>query len=219
MHSSRAKPSSKTAPAAEDGDERIRARNERKILKAATAIFSRKGFDGTRIAEIAKQAELPKANVYYYFASKEEIYAAVIGRLLDGWDDALRHISLDRDPFESLEAYVQAKLDYSRRNADESRVFATEILRGARFLSRKDRHHMRLVTRRHVEIVDHWIANGKIRRVDPRHLFIILWSATQFYTDFETLACDALETPRLGVADYRAAAHTIVETVLRGLQP
>jgi TetR/AcrR family transcriptional regulator len=210
---------SKAKSANRDGDERIRTRNQRKILKAATLIFSRKGFDGTRIAEIADEAGLPKANVYYYFASKEEIYAAVIAHLLQGWDDALKHISRDRDPIESLEAYVRAKLDYSRRNVEESRMFAAEILRGAHFLSRKDRDHMRLVTKRHAEIVDHWIASGKIRPVDPRHLFIILWSTTQFYTDFETLACDALDGRRLKVSDYEAAARAIVATVLRGLQP
>ena len=98
-------------------------------------------------------------------------------------------------------------------------MFAAEILRGGQFLSRKDREHMRLVTRRHAEIIDHWIASGKIRPVDPRHLFIILWSATQFYADFETLACDALESRRLTLKDYEAAAGAIVATVLRGLQP
>ncbi|MGO4841980.1 TetR family transcriptional regulator, partial [Rhizobiaceae sp. 2RAB30] len=38
-------------------EERIRARNEAKILKAAVELFSRKGFDGTRIAEIAEASE------------------------------------------------------------------------------------------------------------------------------------------------------------------
>jgi AcrR family transcriptional regulator len=209
----------KPGPAPRDGGERIGARNERKILKAATAIFSRKGFDGTRIAEIADEAGLPKANVYYYFASKEAIYAAVIGRLLRGWDDALKHIAPEREPIEALEAYVRAKLDHARRNVEESRVFAAEILRGGRFLSRKDRSHMRAVTARHAGVVAHWAASGKIRPVDPRHLFILLWSATQFYADFETLACDALETRRLAARDWDAAARTIVATVLAGLTP
>jgi len=209
---------SKVKPAGNGGEGRIRTRNERRILKAATIVFSRKGFDGTRIAEIAKQAGLPKANVYYYFASKEEIYAAAIGHLIEGWDDALKHIAMDRDPIESLEAYVRAKLDYSRRNAEESRMFAAEILRGARFLSRKDRSHMRLATKRHAEVIEHWIASGKMRPVDPRHLFIMLWSSTQFYADFEPLVCDALEVRRLAGRDYEAAARTIVQTVLYGLQ-
>lgn len=221
MPSSKRPADAPSAPAKTEpgGDERIRARNMRKIVKAATGIFARKGFDGTRIAEVAKAAGLPKANVYYYFASKEEIYGAVIGHLIQSWDDALKHITPDSDPIEALEGYVRAKLDYSRRNSEESRVFANEILRGAPFLSRKDKAHMRLVTKRHVEIVNQWIASGQIRPVDPRHLFIVLWSTTQFYADFEMLACEALESSRLKASDYEGAARTIVETVLAGLRP
>lgn len=200
-------------------EERIRARNERRILRAATEIFSRKGFDGTRIAEIAQRAELPKANVYYYFPSKEDIYRAVIRRLIEGWDRALEEIRADREPEEALAAYVAAKIAYTRKNAAESRVFANEIIRGARFLGREHRAHMAAVTRERAEIIEGWIAAGKLAPVDPRHLFILLWSATQFYGDFEPLACDALGTKRLRVADYEAAARTITETVLRGLRP
>ncbi|MCB1444343.1 MAG: TetR family transcriptional regulator, partial [Rhizobiaceae bacterium] len=63
---------------ARDPEERIRERNRRLIIKAGIGIFARKGFDGTRIAEIAEASGLPKANVYYYFSSKEEIYTAII---------------------------------------------------------------------------------------------------------------------------------------------
>ena len=217
--SGRSATSSKRKPPNLRGEEKIRTRNIRVIIDAATLVFARRGFDGARIAEIADQAKLPKTNVYYYFSSKEEIYEAVIAELIKGWDDALAHISRDREPIEALEAYVRAKLEYSRRNVDKSRVFAAEILRGGQYLSRRDHDHMRLITRRHAEVIEHWIAAGKIRRVDPRHLFIMLWSATQFYADFETLACDALESSRLKVSDYDAAARTIVATTLRGLQP
>ena len=78
-------------------EERIRARNEKKILKTAVQLFSRKGFDGTRIAEIAELSGLPKANVYYYFSTKEAIYTTLIESLLAGWDRALEHITADRD--------------------------------------------------------------------------------------------------------------------------
>lgn len=198
-------------------EERIRERNQRKILKAAIEVFSRKGFDGTRIAEIAEGSGLPKANVYYYFASKEEIYTAVITHLIQSWDDALEHISPERDPAEALGAYVKAKLDYTRRNAAESRLFANEIIRGARFLTRKNRRHMQDVTKRHSKVIEGWIAAGRLKPVDPRHLFIMLWAATQFYADFEPLACDALDKPKLRASDFDAAAETITRTVLRGL--
>ena len=211
------KQNGEAAPSPGLAEEKIRERNQRKILKAATEIFSRKGFDGTRIAEIAERSGLPKANVYYYFASKEDIYTAAISHLIESWDKALEHISPEREPADALGAYVRAKLEYSRRNAAESRLFANEIIRGARFLNRKNRKHMQEVTERHAEVVDHWIAQGRLKTVDARHLFIMLWAATQFYGDFEPLVCDALNKTKLAVSDFDAAAETITRVVLDGL--
>ncbi|MBB6489286.1 TetR family transcriptional regulator C-terminal domain-containing protein [Rhizobium lusitanum] len=202
-----------------DPDEKIRERNIRLIIKAGIEIFSRKGYDGTRIAEIAEASGLPKANVYYYFSSKEQIYTAIIEHLLEGWDNALKYITADREPAEAFRLYIRAKLDYTRKNVAESRLFASEIIQGARFLKKKDRQHVRDVTDRHVAVVEAWIAEGKILPVDPRHLFIMLWASTQFYADFEPIAADGLKKPRLKVEDYEMAAKTIAETVLRGVLP
>lgn len=204
---------------ARDPEERIRERNIRLIIKAGIDVFARKGFDGTRIAEIAETSGLPKANVYYYFSSKEEIYTAIIGHLLASWDNALRYISPDREPAEAFKLYIKAKLDYTRKNMAESRLFASEIIQGARFLTKKDREHIRKVTDNHVAVVEGWIAAGKMLPVDPRHLFIMLWAATQFYSDFEPVAIDALNKQRLKAEDYDKAATTIAETILRGILP
>ena len=147
----------------EPNEERIRARNQRLILKAAIEVFSKKGFDGTPISEIAEKSGLPKANVYYYFESKEAIYRAVIAHLIQGWDDALTHIRPEADPRTALEGYVRAKLEYTRKNASESRLFASEIIRGAEYLTRADRQHMKDVTDKAVAIVDGWVAAGQPR--------------------------------------------------------
>jgi TetR/AcrR family transcriptional regulator len=205
------------AKVAKDPEERIRERNRWLILKAGIDVFSRKGFDGTRIAEIAEKSGLPKANVYYYFSSKEEIYTAIIAHLIDGWDDALKPISADSEPADAFRNYVKAKLEYTRKNVAESRLFASEIIQGARFLKKRDREHMRQITDRRVEVVEGWIAAGKMAPIDVRHLFIMLWAATQFYGDFEPLATDALRKSRLRTEDYVKAAETITETILNGV--
>lgn len=76
---------------------------------------------------------------------------------------------------------------------------------------------MRDVTDAHVAVVEGWIAAGKMLPVDPRHLFIMLWAATQFYAHFEPVAADGLRKTRLKAEDYDLAAKTIAETVLRGV--
>jgi TetR/AcrR family transcriptional regulator len=157
-----------------------------------------------------------KANVYYYFPSKEDIYKALIGRLLAGWDNALKELRADREPAASLAGYIRAKLEYSRQFSGESRLFANEILRGGRFLNRAHREHMRAMTRDKAAVFESWIAAGKMAPVSVRHVFIMLWGATQFYADFEVLACDALAVNRITKKDFDEAAAAITEIVLRG---
>ncbi|RWX81531.1 TetR family transcriptional regulator [Neorhizobium lilium] len=204
---------------AERLDEKIRARNIRIILDVATEVFSRKGFDGTRIAEIAELSKLPKANIYYYFSSKQEIYSTIIAHLIAGWDDALSKLRADRDPADALRDYVRAKLEYTRGNPRESRLFASEIIQGARFLSESDRAHMRAATDKYVAVLDQWMQEGRMVTINARHFFIMLWGATQFYSDFEPLACDALHRKTISAEDYHVAAETIVNSIVGGVIP
>jgi AcrR family transcriptional regulator len=52
------------------------------ILSAATKVFGSKGFEGTRMEDIAAEADLAKGTVYVYFQSKDEIYEAVVEQVL-----------------------------------------------------------------------------------------------------------------------------------------
>lgn len=206
----------KTKRADAGGTPRIRARNEERILRAAVGLFADKSFHGTHMKEIARVSGLPKTNVYYYFPTKESIYAAVIERLIEEWDRAFEHIVSEREPREAIAAYIRSKLEYSRRHATESRFFANEILRGAQFLERRQRQHIREVTDQRAHVVEEWIRLGKMAPVDPRHFFIVLWSATQFYADFGMLAADVLRQRRLTRNDFDTAAETMTRVILDG---
>ena len=50
----------------------------RKVIVSAGKIFSRYGFRKTTMDEIAKALKMGKSSIYYYFASKEEIFEAVV---------------------------------------------------------------------------------------------------------------------------------------------
>lgn len=52
--------------------------NEHAILEAALSIAVRKGYDGTTVAEVAKQAGLPVGSVYWHFENKEQLFARLI---------------------------------------------------------------------------------------------------------------------------------------------
>jgi TetR/AcrR family transcriptional regulator len=199
------------------GTERlIRARNKKAVLDAAIGVFTRKGYEGASIAEIASLAGLPKANVYYYFKSKKAIYTTIIADLIDAWDAALAHLSPERDPADALTEYIHAKLEFSRKHPEQSKMFANEAVHGGRFLTRGDRAHMQAITVKKANVFRTWAKAGRMDPVHPMHFFIMLWAATQFYADFEVLACNALGKRRLTRAEYDIAAETLKGIFLKG---
>lgn len=50
----------------------------RQIIEAATTLFSRKGFRGTTTREITRAVGVSEAMLFKHFATKEELYAAII---------------------------------------------------------------------------------------------------------------------------------------------
>ena len=54
-----------------------------RIINAAIQLFSQKGYDATRVSDIASAAHVNKALIYYYFKSKEAILDHMVHSLLD----------------------------------------------------------------------------------------------------------------------------------------
>ncbi len=69
--------------AAVDRKQKIVAEFRRaEILAAATKVFGNKGFEATRMEDIAKAARLAKGTLYLYFDSKDAIYQATVRQAL-----------------------------------------------------------------------------------------------------------------------------------------
>lgn len=61
--------------------EQTSEQNKLKIARAALRLFTRKGFHGTTVREIADKAGVSIGNVYTYYRTKEEIFVDLVGRL------------------------------------------------------------------------------------------------------------------------------------------
>ncbi|NOR20993.1 MAG: TetR family transcriptional regulator, partial [Xanthomonadales bacterium] len=109
----------------------IREANLALILEAAEKIFAMNGFRGAATGDIAREAGIPKANVHYYFKTKEDLYREVLRHILDDWMSAASTFEAHDDPAEALRTYVSAKMEFSRKRPYGSRVWAREIMSGA----------------------------------------------------------------------------------------
>ena len=116
--------------------QRSRASIERRILEAAESVFAEAGFNGATTAEIARRAGIPKANLHYYFNTKEELYQQVLTGIVNSWLHTADEITPDADPARALSHYIMAKIDLAREQPIPSRVFANEVIHGAPHLGK-----------------------------------------------------------------------------------
>jgi TetR/AcrR family transcriptional regulator, transcriptional repressor for nem operon len=66
------------SPASEATSQQRRPGKRERLVAAAIRLLHEQGSERTTLAEIAKAADVPAGNVYYYFKTKDEVIAAAI---------------------------------------------------------------------------------------------------------------------------------------------
>ena len=195
---------------------RIRQKNEEAILAAAEDEFARHGFKGTSMNTIALNAGLPKANLHYYFTNKLGLYIAVLSNIIELWDSTFNTRRAEDDPAQALTRYIRAKMEFSRRQPQASRIFAMEIISGGECLSEYFSQDYRLWFTGRATVFQAWIDAGKMDPVDPVHLIFLLWGSTQHYADFATQICRVTGRTRLTRQDFDQASDNLIRIILKG---
>jgi TetR/AcrR family transcriptional regulator len=194
----------------------IRERNEAKLLKAAEAVFAKKGFSGGTTAEIARRAGVPKPNLHYYFRTKRRLYSAVLANILDIWVDALGEIRAEAEPADAIRRYIARKMESSRRLPLASRLWAMELLGGGRHVQHFLEGRLKRLVEQKGDVIRGWIAAGKMDAIEPAHLLFGLWAMTQTYADFATQIAAVLGKDRLDKGVFADATATLTALVLKG---
>ena len=197
---------------------RIQVEKEEQILDGALEIFSRYGYRGATVDQIAEASGMSKPNLLYYFRRKHDIYVAVLRRTLEMWLQPLEEISETGDPAEELTRYIAKKLEFSRTNPQESRLFASEILQGAPQLRPVLEGPLRDLVEQKTAVLKTWADQGKITNADPHHLIFMIWAITQHYADFDSQIAAILPgQDREGIINDAYAPLTSI--LLKGILP
>lgn len=194
----------------------IRQQNEALILQAAEKVFAEAGFGGATMQLIADVAGLPKANLHYYFTSKEELYRKVVSNIFDIWLHAAESMDNAPGPVEGIGAYIDAKMEISRRHPDGSKVWASEVMHGAPVIQDYLETTLRDWTAGRVALIQGWIDMGQMAKVNPDHLLYMLWAATQHYADFGH-QIETLNSGPLNDQQWREAKDSVKTMILRGI--
>ncbi len=194
----------------------IRVKSQQKILIAASTEFVLQGFKGATVQSIADRADLPKANILYYFKNKENIYHAVLEHTLQMWDEGIGDISPEDGPKVAIKKFIDAKVRMSFKHPESSKIYAMEIIQGAQHLKDFARTYQRKWVREKAKLFQQWIDNGEMLNVDPVHLIFLIWSSTQHYADFETQILTIMNRADYEEEDVEEVIVFLTDIILRG---
>ena len=112
--------------------EEVKSERRAQILDAAREIFALRGFEATKIADVAERCDISHGLLYHYFPTKESLFAAIVERSrtagLSLIDEAERGES---DPWRALGRVVERMLDGVREEPVTVLVVVQALSSGA----------------------------------------------------------------------------------------
>ena len=168
--------------ALEDGSSDYLAKRA-ELVEIAGRQFKNNGFRATTLSEIGHKAGLDRATVYYYFGSKDGLYAAVLERVYADLRMVEEATAQDTpDPLEALAQLIGSSFDSHVSNPERVRILMSENLDRGRHAREIDQTAQReLVVQTLGRILTRGEAMGVIRSgLDPIQLHMSI-SALAFY--------------------------------------
>jgi TetR/AcrR family fatty acid metabolism transcriptional regulator len=115
--------------------EKIGSDKYQKIIQAATRVFARKGFYNSKVADIAKEAEVADGTIYLYFKNKDDLLISIFEECMDAFAAAAQEmLEKTKDPVEKLKQLVRLHLDFVRKNQDTAQVLQIELRQSSKFM-------------------------------------------------------------------------------------
>ena len=202
---------------------RMAAEDRRKqILDVAIQLFSQKGFRGTTTKEIALAAGVNEAIIFRHFATKRDLYSAIIDQKACATEIVAKQVEVakaaaernDRKLFETLALHI---LDVHENDETFMRLMLYSALEGHEL---SDMFFRNQVAERYREVANYIkqrITEGAFRKVDPniavRAFFGMLIHHAQTNRFFNQSLGDQKSTH-----SNRVAAERFTELFLAGLR-
>ena len=177
---------------AKERREREREQRKAQILDTARALLLEKGLNATSINQIAKRAELSVGAIYFYYKSKEDLYAALQVEGLELLNQTIRQsVQAPSSPEENIRNIAMAYLKFSEEHknyfdiinyflASPEPIFSPELKIQ---VDERGKNNLPILT----DIISKGIHNGLFKAVDPRRQAIILWSTLHGMIQFKKL--------------------------------
>lgn len=138
------------------------------VFDSAATMFARGGFDGVSVDDIARDAGVNKAMIYYHFADKLALYRAILADGLSKMGATVDAIATAPDPPPlKLDRFIEAFVRMTETRPWMPALMLREISEGAPRLDAGTMSHMRVVITSFAAIIKQGQESGVFRRVHP----------------------------------------------------
>ncbi|HQR97964.1 MULTISPECIES: TetR/AcrR family transcriptional regulator [unclassified Polaromonas] len=192
------------------------------ILRAATKVFARYGYEGGSVEKISQSAKSFDRMIYYYFGSKEGLFIEVLEDMYRRMNDAELELDLDLEqPVESLKDVIRFVVTYYSKNPEFITLLNTENLHRGKHIAKSMR--AREYSSPAIAIIQKLLESGvkkKVFRADisARNVYLLIAATGYFYiSNRHTLSAflgEDLQTPEALAAWQAFITSTVLRTVM-----
>ncbi|MBN1197078.1 MAG: TetR/AcrR family transcriptional regulator [Candidatus Aminicenantes bacterium] len=155
--------------------------SRQRILDVALREFAQRGYSGARMGAIAREAGVNKALPFYYFSSKENLYAEVVTRVMGEFLEKIGPmLTPELTPDVLLERFPRVLIEFFAHKRDFLRIVGRELLDGSarapELLARRMRSEPHGGPVFFSGMVKKWFDAGLIREPDPVQFMLHLFS-------------------------------------------
>lgn len=150
------------------------------IFGAARKIFTRKGFGGARMQEIADEAGINKALLHYYFRNKDLLFESIFRDAIKSFiPGIMQTMKADLPFFEKIRLFVVQYIDNLSENPDLAGFILHELRANPQHLA-ENLIDFGIDIAFFGKQIEAEVAAGRIRPVKPEHLLVNIVSLTIF---------------------------------------
>ncbi|MFN8497547.1 MAG: TetR/AcrR family transcriptional regulator [Anaerolineae bacterium] len=147
------------------------------IYAAAAHLFSRYGYHGTTVRQMARELDLQGGSLYAHISAKEDVLWGIVDHAADKFLAALAPIAAsDRAPADKLRAALQAHIGVVTDDLDAATVYFQDW----KFLAEERRDAIRAKRDTYESyfrrIIAEGVASGAFRRVDEKFAALLVLS-------------------------------------------
>jgi TetR/AcrR family fatty acid metabolism transcriptional regulator len=144
------------------GNKASKEQKREAILDAAIRVFAEKGFHGSRISDVAKEAGVAEGTIYLYFRNKDDLLLSVFSKRVGAFvEDVNTYVALQKTPGDKLKAIVEKHFSHLESDPHLAQVLQIELRSCSVFMRGGASPELKL----YLEIIEKVLQEGKEKKV------------------------------------------------------